>query len=860
MIRLCFLLAVVFIAGNIAPAADLATTEQMFREGNYAEAEASAAEQVENGIWNERWSRALIRSQLVQGKYKEAANVYQSVVNRYPSSVTLRMLGIEALRFSGAGRRQIETERALVFQVLQSTDLRNASRDNLIAAGRYFTEMGEDARDILEMFYDRVRQSSPNFLEAYIATAELAIEKGDFNVAGDTLQAAERIDQSDPRTAYLMAKAFESSDAGIANSSIQRALEINPNHVPSLLFLADAAIDREFYDEAEKKIASVLEINPNHPQAWAFRAVLAHLNGEFEKEKQHREKALGSWAANPAVDSLIGLKLSQKYRFAEGAEYQQRALAIDANHTGAQFQLAQDLLRLGNDEQGWNLASRVAEEDPYNVVAHNLATLRDRVQKSTLLEANGIVVKMDPLEAKIYGGAVLELLSEAREVLCAKYDVEPNAPIVVEIFPEQKDFAIRTFGLPGGAGFLGVCFGRVITANSPASQGERPANWKSVLWHEFCHVVTLEKTNNRMPRWLSEGISVYEERCQNKAWGESMTATYRTMLLDDNLTPVSGLSAAFLSPPSPIHLQFAYYQSSLVVEFLVERHGVDSLKGLLDDLGDGLLIHDAISRNVGPPEKLDAEFAAYACKVGNAFAPDADWSDEGFPQRPTSESLAQWLVDHPHSYKGLRTKAASLVAAEQYQDARVPLEQLSELEAMTAERGGPMELLADVYKELGETELEREIREQIVSRSADALPSLKRLMELEKERDDWDKVALYAKDYLAIQPLLPFAHDLLAEAAEMRGHPTMAIHPLMALLEMDPVDPAGLHFQLAQTLSKTNQNDEAKRHALLALEEAPRYRQAHRLLLTLVQPAAPQSKPAVPQPNQTTASEKGSQP
>ena len=84
-------------------------------------------------------------------------------------------------------------------------------------------------------------------------------------------------------------------------------------------------------------------------------------------------------------------------------------------------------------------------------------------------------------------------------------------PVIVEIFPAKKEFAVRTFGLPGADGFLGVCFGRVVTANSPASQGEHPSNWEAVLWHEYCHVVTLNKTHNKMPRWLSEGISVYEE-------------------------------------------------------------------------------------------------------------------------------------------------------------------------------------------------------------------------------------------------------------------------------------------------------------------------------------------------------------
>ncbi len=158
----------------------------------------------------------------------------------------------------------------------------------------------------------------------------------------------------------------------------------------------------------------------------------------------------------------------------------------------------------------------------------------DRLKGFRLLEADGIQVRMDEREAEIYGGRVLKLLAEAKQVLCEKYDVSPRAPIIVEIFPQQKDFAIRTFGLPGGEGFLGVCFGRVITANSPASQGATPSNWESVLWHEFCHAVTLEKTKNRMPRWLSEGISVYEERQRDPSWGQSMTPIYREMMLDES--------------------------------------------------------------------------------------------------------------------------------------------------------------------------------------------------------------------------------------------------------------------------------------------------------------------------------------
>ena len=77
-----------------------------------------------------------------------------------------------------------------------------------------------------------------------------------------------------------------------------------------------------------------------------------------------------------------------------------------------------------------------------------------------------------------------------------------------------------------------------------------------------------------------------------------MTPIYREMLLDDSLTPVTQLSSAFLNPPTPIHLQFAYYQSSLVIEFLIEKHGLDAVKQILSDLGDGLIINDAMARNI----------------------------------------------------------------------------------------------------------------------------------------------------------------------------------------------------------------------------------------------------------------------
>ena len=129
----------------------------------------------------------------------------------------------------------------------------------------------------------------------------------------------------------------------------------------------------------------------------------------------------------------------------------------------------------------------------YDVTAFNLSTLHDQMAKFQTLTNANFIVHMSPLEAGLYGDRVLDLLSRARATLTRKYGVELTKPTVVDIFPEQKDFAVRTFGMPDNPGYLGVCFGSVITANSPASQAPNPANWEDVLWHEFCHVVTLDR-------------------------------------------------------------------------------------------------------------------------------------------------------------------------------------------------------------------------------------------------------------------------------------------------------------------------------------------------------------------------------
>ncbi len=437
-------------------------------------------------------------------------------------------------------------------------------------------------------------------------------------------------------------------------------------------------------------------------------------------------------------------------------------------------------------------------------------------------------------EAEVYGDRVLDLLQRAKRTVCEKYEVTLDSPVVVEIFPEQKDFAVRTFGIPGGAGFLGVCFGRVITANSPASQGASPSNWEAVLWHEFTHVVTLTKTRNKMPRWLSEGISVYEEKQENPTWGQSMNPRYRELILNGELTPVSKLSGAFLNPRSSMHLQFAYYESSLVVEFLVGRHQEIALRRILTDLADNVPINETLERHTGSLPQFEREFAEYARRLAENLAPGADWEKPDVPAAAKSPEWAKFNAEHPDNFIGLLQQGQAALAEKKWPEAVEPLKRAIELYPDYTGGDNAYAMLATAYREQGKAQEERKTLEGLARRDADAVETYLRLIELALEEKDWPAVRVNALRVLAVNPLLRAPHERLAQACEQLDDAQQAIASYRVSLSLDPIDPAQTHFALANLLLTSGDRQAARRHVLQALEEAPRFRAAHRLLLQLV--------------------------
>jgi tetratricopeptide (TPR) repeat protein len=308
------------------------------------------------------------------------------------------------------------------------------------------------------------------------------------------------------------------------------------------------------------------------------------------------------------------------------------------------------------------------------------------------------------------------------------------------------------------------------------------------------------------------------------------------MILGKELAPLSQLSSAFLAPKTPLHLQFAYFESALAVDFLVDRFGLPSVKSVLDDLGAGIPINETLPRRTKISlEQLDGDFARFARARAGRVAAGATWEEPDLPGEADSQALDAWLEQHPRSFWGWRRLAARLVKEEKWPRAKDALEKLKGLYPEYVGPENAYVMLATVYRRLSDPAAEHQVLEELAARDGSASPVLLRLMELDETAGDWRGLAKDARRLLAVNPLIAAPYRQLARAAEHLGEPDEAMTAYRAVVMLDDTDPAEIHYRLAKLLDQKGQRDEARREVLKSLEEAPRFLEAHRLLLELVE-------------------------
>ncbi|HUE86590.1 MAG TPA: tetratricopeptide repeat protein [Vicinamibacterales bacterium] len=785
--------------------------------GRYDEVEPLTASHASDEALVVLRARALI----ARGEYAAAERVLTPAAAAAPAGDAALELGLLQLAL---GRRS-EGRRAM--QLLLMAEVRSPTARDYARAARAARALGQFPE--ANGYFREAIALAP--ADAVIDTywGELFLEKHQWGEAAKSFQAALK-NQPDYGPAHLgMARAVVNENPPAAERFARRALELNPSEVRAHVFLAELATLDDQKPDARAAIDKALAINPHSLEALAMSAALHYVEGHDAEYKQAITAALELNPLYGEAFRVVGEITARYYRFDEAAEQARRAIAIDRENPRAQADLGLYLMRTGDERNARRALETSFRVDPYDVITYNLLEVLDLLDTFEVITDSELIVKLDPAEAGVMREYVPTLAKEALQTLSKRWNFTPQGPILVEMFPLHDHFAVRTVGLEGMIGALGACFGRVVTMDSPKARPPGDFSWAATLWHEIAHVITLQLSNQRIPRWLSEGISEYEETRARPEWFRNMTVPFVRAMDAGEVIKLRDLNSGFQDPRT---ISLAYYQASVLVEHIVERFGQDALRAFVASFAEGIDTEAAITRVFKTDiDALQASFDAY---IAERFGPlqRALAAPEGVEPELPLEKLTAAVAEHPDSYVAHMVLGRALRSSDP-DGAIQAFERAARLVPMMTGPESAYMQIVEISMARGDKERAAQALEAMLVYEHTAIDAARRLVALLDGTDDQPRVRRALQRVVAIDPFDAPSHTALGRMALGSGETAEAVRNFRVALAAGPINRASAHADLAEGLLQAGNRAEAKREALAALEIAPTYERAQDLLLKL---------------------------
>jgi cellulose synthase operon protein C len=808
-------------AAPAAPATPFQAATRAFIEGRYTDVDTltEKLDLKDPGIVALRGRAAIAR-----GRYSDAESSLGAAASRAPSSEAALELGLlQQMLSRPEARTTLSRVAALAGTSRTAADLARAARA-LQALGQY-QEANAAFRDAASL--------APGNAAIQTAWGDLFLEKYNKAEAVKSYQAALEID---PRWAPALvggARALEDDNPPQAASLVKRALEINPASVDAFIFLANQAIDAERRGEARELLAKALAVNPSSLDAHSTLAALAYVEDKAPEFEAEVSKVLAISPNRGEVYRIAGELVAHNYRFEEAVTLTRKALVLTPNDSRALADLGAQLLRTGDEAEARTALEASFKIDPYDAVTFNALSLLDSLDKFDTVRDGDLILKMSKEETPVLKEYATALAHQALSTMGAKYEFTAKGPILIEMFPKHDDFAVRTLGLPGMIGALGACFGRVVTLDSPKARPPGEFLWEATLWHELGHVITLQMSNQRVPRWLTEGISEYEERRAHREWARQMDFTFASLLNRGETIKLKDLNAAFQDPKL---IGIAYYQASLVVDHLVATFGQNGLNKLLRAYGRGLDTETALKEVLNTNfDELQAGFDSYTERTFGALQKSLVVPKDVQLAKAPLQDLRMLANENPRSYPVQLAYALALRKAGSTDEAMQVFERAAALAPSATGDDSPHAQMAELALE--KKDRTRAIAELTAFLNADFenVNAAHHLASLLKEAGVGDPARLRPvyERIVALDPFDADARAALGRMALQRNDLDAAAREFRTVIALKPIDPAVAHTDLAESYLKAGKREDAKRQTLAALEIAPTYERAQDLLLKL---------------------------
>lgn len=391
------------------------------------------------------------------------------------------------------------------------------------------------------------------------------------------------------------AVAPDEQEAGPEEEAVPLQAAINVTESP-----AGEAIRQGDFKRAEEILRGELELRPDDGSAKGALAGVLNSRALDEARSGDFDNAIGmlreaaTLSDNIVIVKNLAAMLSRRGDLESAAE----ALETVADDTDARAYLKRIYRQIGKDRHARGDMAGAAEFlgkaldlDPADAeIKRELARAegeRSGEESMGTRDGSRFLVKFDGGENAVAGHLIVLLLEEAYIKVGSDLDLRPAGKVEALLYTRE-----RFRDITRSPSWAGAIYDGRIKIPAGGITG-KTAELEKVLFHEYTHAVVRDAAKGRAPVWLNEGIAQYEEGRRSSEYSRVLAE-----IAGAGKVRLSSLEGSFMGL-KPEQAQIAYLLSLSATEYIIREFGFFSVRNILENLGNGMGMDEAISAALG---------------------------------------------------------------------------------------------------------------------------------------------------------------------------------------------------------------------------------------------------------------------